>query len=116
MNNIDIQRTEHSILELLSDLLVKGQIKDPHIGREISFVRVKLAKDMSSAIVWVSSYGSEKQLASAVKALNSRAWEIQRAIAKRLHRKRTPKMRFSVDTSIRQAEEIMNNIENLQIE
>ncbi len=101
MNEIRMKRVESLIRDKVSSLIMMGEVKDPRVDSTITLTRVKVAGDLASARVWVSSFGGEEATRRAVKGLNNAAGFIQSRLGREIHMRNTPKLYFSADNSIR---------------
>ena len=61
---------------------------------------VRVAKDLTSARIYVSYFGDQEVLDDTVAALNHAAGFVQARLGKKLRMRHTPKLRFIADTSI----------------
>ncbi|MFW6368864.1 MAG: 30S ribosome-binding factor RbfA [Spirochaetota bacterium] len=109
-----VVRASQLIAEIISSTIVGGQIKDPRVSSLYSVVGVDVSKDLRHATVRVSGYLDTKDLVNSVKGLNAAHGFIQSRIASKVHWKATPKLRFVVDTTIREADQVINTIEQEQ--
>ncbi len=114
MNEVSQKRLESHIIELISSLLMKGAVKDPRLSRFLSISNIKLAKDLSFAKVYVSTFEDEKTLEMSVSILNRASGLIQARLGKSLKTRNTPKLQFVKDVSIRDGIEVNKKIEDLQ--
>ena len=112
-NDFSQKRLESHIIELISSLLMQGAIKDPRLSRFISISAIKLAKDLSFAKVYVSTFEDEKTLDMSVSILNKAAGLIQARVGKNLKTRHTPRFKFIKDLSIRDGIEVNKTIEGL---
>jgi ribosome-binding factor A len=95
-----LKRVEQNIKEQISNLIVRGEVKDPRVSGIISVTEVKVSKDIAYADVFVSSIQSEKKIQKIVDGLNNAAGFIQRKLGNALRMRATPKLRFKPDTAI----------------
>jgi len=102
MNDIRLRRVESLIREKVSSLIISGDVKDPRVDSTVALTRIKVARNLTSARVWVSSFGGEQATQRAVIGLNNAAGFIQSRIGKEIHMKNTPKLHFTSDDSIRE--------------
>ena len=116
MNEVRRKRVESVIRELVSKLIVTGEIKDPRVSTFISIIRVEVAKDVTTARIYVSSIESEDALLRAVKGLNSAAGFIQKNIGRVLHMRSTPRLKFYPDTSLKDGFEMSRKLDELSQE
>ena len=108
-------RLEHRILQELSDLLLRGEIKDHRVSTLVSFSYIKLAKDASTARIGVSSILDQRTVETAVEGLNSAAGFLQSRIGRVIRTQVTPRLHFVADQSIEEGQEIINTINKLEI-
>ena len=106
MNEIRLKRVESLIRDKVSTLIMRGEVKDPRVDASVTLTRVKAAKDLASARIWVSSFGGEDATRRAVKGLTNAAGFIQSMIGRELRMRNTPKLYFKADDSIREGLEV----------
>ena len=116
MDEVRRKRVESVIRELVSKLIVTGEIKDPRVSTFISIIRVEVAKDVTTARIYVSSIESEDALLRAVKGLNNAAGFIQKNIGRVLHMRSTPRLKFYPDTSLKEGFEMSQKLDALSQE
>ena len=112
MSEYTKQRLENRIRELVSTLILSGQIKNQNLNTLSSITEVELSRDGAYADVYVSSVLGDGSLEKSVKALNSASGYIQGRIAQNLKTRNTPVLRFKVDRSFREGERINEIIQN----
>ena len=113
MNSFRTDRVGSLIQEKIGELIINGKIKDPRVDTFLSISRVDVSRDMSYADVFVSSYKSEAGLAKGVTGLQNAAGFIQAQLAKTMHIRSTPHLRFHADLGIREGFDIVQKIEAL---
>ena len=113
MSGFTQQRLESQLLEAISIMISRGDVKNPGLSRFVSISTISVSHDFSSARINMTSFEDEEILYQSVNALNSAAGYIQSKIAKLLKTRNTPKLTFYVDTSIRDGMRINNIIDNL---
>jgi ribosome-binding factor A len=101
------------IQEKIGELIVGGKIKDPRVDSFLSVSRVEVSRDISYADVFVSSYKSEAGLAKGVEGLQSAAGFIQAQLARSMHIRTTPHLRFHEDMGIREGFDLGRKIDEL---
>lgn len=101
------------IQEKIGELIVSGKIKDPRVDSFLSVSRVEVSRDISYADVFVSSYKSEAGLAKGVEGLQSAAGFIQAQLARSMHIRTTPHLRFHEDMGIREGFDLGRKIDEL---
>lgn len=105
MSEYSQERLERKLSEAIGELIITGQIKNPHLSPFTSVTRVELSPDNSLAKVYVSSM-PDNRIDPSVKALNSASGFIQGRVGKVLKTKNTPVLTFFRDDSYREAERI----------
>ena len=113
MNEVRRKRVESLIRDKVSQLIMGGAVKDPRVDASVSLTRVKAAKDLSTAKIWVSSFGGEDATTRAVIGLSSAAGFIQSRIGREIRLRQTPKLFFNADNSIREAVEVNRLIDKV---
>lgn len=102
MNEIRLRRVESLIRDKVSSLIMGGDVKDPRVDASVTITRVKAAKDLTAAHVWVSSFGGDDATKRAVSGLNRAAGFIQSMLGRELRMRHTPRLDFLPDDSIRE--------------
>ncbi len=113
MSDIRKQKINSLLRNIISDMIVRGEIKDPRVNSMISITRIKLAKDNSSATVWISGYMPFEEVEKSAQALNHGRGFIQRFVGKRLKLRTTPKLTFIADSGIKEGFEITRLIDGI---
>jgi ribosome-binding factor A len=95
------------IQEKIAAMIVSGKIKDPRVGPFLSITRVDVSPDLAWADVYVSAFtealvteGEGTKKSKAIAGLESAAGFIQSTLARELHTRLTPKLRFHRDTGL----------------
>ena len=116
MSEFRLQRVENMVREMISEMIMKGIIKDPRISSLVSISRIEISKDLSFAKIFISGFESEKIIISSVDGLNSAAGFIQKNLGKKMHTRTTPKLKFIYDSSIKDGFEMTKKLESMHIE
>ena len=98
----------------ISSLIFRG-IKDPRISGVVSLTRVDVSTDLSYATVHVSIYGSTTDKKNTLKALKSASGFMRRELLNRISVRTVPILRFKLDESIADGNEILELINSLDI-
>ncbi|MCL0028733.1 30S ribosome-binding factor RbfA [Dehalococcoidia bacterium] len=98
----------------ISNLILRG-IKDPRISGVVSLTRVDVSNDLSYATVHVSIYGSITDKKNTLKALKSASGFMRRELLNRISVRSMPILRFKLDESIADGNEILHLINSLEI-
>jgi len=112
MQGFRTERLGHTIQEKIGSLILEGKIKDSRVNSFISVTKVNVSKDLSFADVYVSDIRgkiSEKE----VLGLQSAAGFIQSQLGAAMHIRKIPRLRFHADTSIGDAFDLIQKIEQL---
>ncbi|MDR3249155.1 MAG: 30S ribosome-binding factor RbfA [Treponema sp.] len=102
------------VQEKVAGLILGGRIKDPRVHTFLSITRVQVSKDLSFADVYVSNIRENGNIAKSVEGLQSAAGFIQAELGSVMHIRKTPRLRFHPDTSIREGFDLVKKIEELQ--
>ena len=113
MEGTRLKRVEEGIRQELSDLILKGEVKDPRVDSFLSITRVEAARDGSHAKVFVSTFREGTALESGVAGLNHAAGFLQSAVGKRLRIRLTPRLVFYPDPGIKEGFEMGEKIKGL---
>ena len=111
----------HHHKERLSELLAKeigliisNDMRDPRIPPIVSIMDMKVAPDARDATVMVSVYGSEKEKAGAIIALNHSTPYIQKLLGQRIRTRHIPKLLFRLDESLEKSQQINDLLKEVQ--
>ncbi|MBF0622848.1 MAG: 30S ribosome-binding factor RbfA [Magnetococcales bacterium] len=95
---IRTDRVAGEVQKVVSEMLIRGEIKDPRLGPLVSITDVEVSRDLHYATLYVSVMQGECDVA--VEALNHASGFIRRALGRRLRARHTPRLRFSKDTGV----------------
>ena len=116
---------EDELRDLIAQLILSGEIKDPRVGPFVSVTRVEAARDLSAARVFVSAIpqaaqegpeaaGSEAdRLELAAAGLQHAAGFVQARLAKLIRMRQTPRLHFIADHGIERGFEMTERIKGL---
>jgi ribosome-binding factor A len=127
VDEIRRKRIEAELRDLLSQLIIGGEVKDPRVGPFVSVTRVEAARDLSNAKVFVSvlpgmgamaegdqgKVSEDERLALAVEGLQRAAGFIQSQLGKRLKTRLTPHLSFFADKGIKEGFELNERMKGL---
>ncbi len=82
--------------------LVQREIKDPRVGM-VTITRVDVSPDLRNARVYFSRFGTDEDRQRSLQGLRSAAGFIRSQVARRLHLRVAPEIRFEVDENIEYA-------------
>ena len=107
------ERVGRLIQEKIGSLIVEGKIKDHRVNPFLSISRVSVSRDLAWAEVYVSTFKPETSLSRGVEGLQSAAGFIQSQLAANMRIRKTPKLHFREDLSIREGFEIIRKLDEL---
>ena len=114
MGQYRIQRLNDQLRDEISQLIMKGEVKDPRVNTFLSINRVEVTNDLSYAKAYVSTFLTDNQLRIGVDGLNAAAGFIQREIAKKLRIRQFPKLQFVVDSGMKKGFEMVQKLNELE--
>ena len=97
-----MERTDRIAAEMkrvVSDI-IRTELKDPRIPVVTSVTRLKLAKDLKFAKIYMSFLGDEAQKKAAMQALKASAGLIRYQIGQKMTIRTLPELNFALDESI----------------
>lgn len=90
------------------------EVKDPRVtGKLLTVVRVNVSRDSSYAKVYISDLNGIDGAKEAADALNKSAGYLRGEIARNLHLRKAPELRFIADDSVAHGMEIIKELETL---
>ena len=116
MGQYRIQRLNDQLRDEISQLILRGEVKDPRVNTFLSVNRVEVTTDLGYAKVYVSSFLPDNQVGKGVDGLNAAAGFIQREIAKKLRIRQFPKLQFQVDAGMKAGFEMVQKLNELERE
>lgn len=116
MGQYRIQRLNDQLRDEISQLILRGEVKDPRVSNFLSINRVEVTNDLSYAKVYVSSFLPDNQVKKGVDGLNAAAGFIQREIAKKLRIRQFPKLQFLVDAGMKAGFDMVQKLNELEKE
>ena len=114
MGQYRIQRLNDQLRDEISQLIMRGEVKDPRVNTFLSINRVEVTNDLSYAKAYVSTFLTDNQLRVGVDGLNAAAGFIQREIAKKLRIRQFPKLQFLVDSGMKKGFEMVQKLNELE--
>jgi ribosome-binding factor A len=109
------QRTQRLDSQIRQELmaLMQREMKDPRLGFA-TVTRVETARDLGSARVWVSVYGSEEERELSLAALRDAAPWLRRQLGERLHIRSVPQLVIRRDDSIEEGDRVLRLLRELE--
>ena len=114
MGQYRIQRLNDQLRDEISQLILRGEVKDPRVNTFLSVNRVEVTTDLGYAKVYVSSFLPDGQVSKGVDGLNAAAGFIQREIAKKLRIRQFPKLQFLVDAGMKAGFDMVQKLNELE--
>ena len=114
MGQYRIQRLNDQLRDEISQLILRGEVKDPRVSTFLSINRVEVTTDLGYAKVYVSSFLPDGQVKKGVDGLNAAAGFIQREIAKKLRIRQFPKLQFLVDAGMKAGFDMVQKLNELE--
>ena len=111
-----IQRLNDQLRDEISNLILKGEVKDPRVSNFLSINRVEVTTDLGYAKVYVSSFLPDNQVEKGVNGLNAAAGFIQREIAQKLRIRQFPKLQFLLDSGMKEGFTMVQKLNQLEKE
>lgn len=116
MGQYRMQRLNDQLRDEISQLILRGEVKDPRVSTFLSINRVEVTSDLSYAKIYVSTFLPDKQLAKGVDGLNSAAGFLQSQIAKKIQIRKFPKFQFVVDKGMKEGFNMVQKLNELEAE
>jgi ribosome-binding factor A len=104
------RRVNESIRQVLSDAL--PTLKDPRIGF-VTVTAVETTSDLKQATVWVSVFGTQRELEKTLEGLQAAHGVLQAIVARELGLRRTPVLAFAYDQSVERGVRLTRMIDEL---
>lgn len=96
--------------------IIRGELKDPRIGKLCSVVKVDTTKDLKYCKIFISVLGTEEEKKEVFKGLDSANGYIRKLLAERINLRATPELKFIPDDSIEYAAKMMKLINEVNNE
>lgn len=93
------QRVADSIVKEVSQMIVKGEIKDPRLS-SVYITGIKVVDNLSLAKIFFTVLEDSGDKDEALKGLESAKGFIKSTLSKRLKMRRIPELRFSYDSAL----------------
>ena len=116
MGQYRMQRLNDQLRDEISQLILRGEVKDPRVNTFLSINRVEVTSDLAYAKIYVSTFLPDKQLSKGVDGLNSAAGFLQSQIAKKIQIRKFPKFQFVIDKGMKEGFEMVQKLNELEAE
>ncbi|MGH2429580.1 MAG: 30S ribosome-binding factor RbfA [Candidatus Limnocylindria bacterium] len=109
------QRTDRLDSQIRAELmgLLQREMKDPRIGFA-TITRVETARDLGTARVWVSIYGSDEERERSMDALTAAAPWLRRQLGERLRVRHVPELMMRRDESIEAGDRVLRILRDIE--
>lgn len=114
-SKLRLQRIGDRIRQELSEMLVKGEIRDPRITG-ISITDAKVDRELSYADIYISAIEGSERKQEALEGFASASGYIRRALAERIELRMFPRLRFHWDPTPERADRIERLLASLRSE
>ncbi len=107
-------RVADSIVKEVSQMIVKGEIKDPRLS-SVFITGIKVVENLSIAEIFFTVMENTGDKVEALKGLQSAKGFIKGRLAKRLKIRRIPELKFSFDSALEEGykvDEILRGIDS----
>ena len=94
-----IDRISEEVKKVVSDI-IRNDLNDPRISKLSSVVSAEVTPDLRYAKVFVSVLGTDEELQSTLKGLNSATGFIRRELSRNIDLRHSPEVIFELDRSI----------------
>lgn len=99
-------RVAEQMRHLLAEHLVRGELHDPRLaGTSLTVTEVRVSRDLKNATVFTAALGAEPS-AEVLAALQHAAAHLGGWLARQMHLKYAPKLRFVADETFARADRI----------
>ena len=96
----------NSLLKKEIGRIIMSDVKDPRLAKVISVVHVDTSRNLQTASVYISVFGSEIEKTKTLKGLISARAFIERVLRSELTIRSIPRIRFILDDSFDKGEQI----------
>lgn len=114
VSDIRLKRLSEVVKERASEVIVL-ELKDPRLGF-VTVTRVKLARDLTQAVIFWSIIGSAADRNKTAHALEDARGFIQSAVAKAMQTRVTPRLTIRYDPSLERAQKVHEILAQLRRE
>ncbi len=112
-SKLRLQRIGDRIRQDLSEMLVKGEVRDPRISG-ISITDVKVDRELAYADVYLSALEGSERAKEALEGFASASGYIRRSLAESMELRVFPRLRFHWDPTPERADRIEKIIASLR--
>ncbi len=88
------------------DVMLAGELRDPRLEVSMTVTEVRVSTDLKQARVYVIVEGTPEEQADAIAGLEKASGYIRHELSERMQIRRSPELRFLLDTSAKAAQRI----------
>ena len=110
--SIKNNRINGEVLKALTEI-IGSEVKDPDVDPFVTVTRAEVTPDLQFCKCFVSTLGSEEELAKTVEGLTRAKGFIRTELAHRVNLRKTPEVTFIPDRSMEYAIEMSKKIDEL---
>ena len=114
VNDIRLKRLTQVVKQRVSRAILT-ELKDPRLGF-LTVTRVKLSRDLTSAIVFWSIIGTDGDRSKTAHALEDATGYLQSAVARAMGTRVTPRLSMKYDPSLAKAQKVYDLLAQLRRE
>ncbi len=114
VNDIRLKRLTELVKQRVSVAIVK-ELKDPRLGF-ITVTRVKLARDLTTGVIFWSIIGTDADRSKTTHALEASRGYLQSVVAKAMGTRVTPRLTLRYDPSLVRAQKVYDVLARLRRE
>ena len=105
-------RINGEVLRAMTEI-ISSEVKDPDVDPMVTVTRAEVTPDLQFCKCYVSTLGTEEELAKTVEGLTRAKGFIRTALAHRVNLRKTPEITFLPDRSMEYAIEMSKKIDAL---
>ena len=98
MRDVRLEKLTHLVQRRASEIILL-ELRDPRLGF-VTVTRVKLSGDLRHAVIYYSVVGSDADKSKTAHALEHATGYVQSQIARAMHTRVTPQVRFEYDRGV----------------
>lgn len=114
MRSVRHSRLTHLVHRRASEVILQ-ELNDPRLGF-VTVTRVKLAGDLRHAVIYYSVVGDESDRSKTAHALEHARGFVQSRVAKVMHTRVTPQLRFEYDEGVEGSIRVASILRSLHLE
>lgn len=95
------------------DIIIRNEVKDPRIGF-FTLTRVDMSRDLRTATVYVSVFGTNEERSETMAALESASGFMRNVIKPKLRMRQIPVFQFRDDRSMEYAQSISDTLRDVR--